>query len=106
MKKPPDDENSDLEDSFKAVKMTLNSICSNELLKRRINEFVLNANKIMFESYCLANLHVIKLINQDKKIPILNQGFFQHCSQMVSLQYKRKSNLPNDLELRDTFKLY
>ena len=62
MKKPPDDENSDLEDSFKAVKMTLNSICSNELLKRRINEFVLNANKIMFESYCLANLHVIKLI--------------------------------------------
>ena len=76
MKKPPDDENSDLEDSFKAVKMTLNSICSNELLKRRINEFVLNANKIMFESYCLANLHVIKLINQDKKIPILNQGFF------------------------------
>ena len=106
MKKPPDDENSDLEDSFKAVKMTLNSICSNELLKRRINEFVLNANKIMFESYCLANLHVIKLINQDKKIPILNQGFFQHCSQMVSFQYKRKSNLPNDLELRDTFKLY
>jgi len=38
--KPPDDE---IKDSFKAVKMTLNTICSNDLLKKRINEFVLNA---------------------------------------------------------------
>ena len=30
MKKPPDDET---EDSFKTVKMTLNTICSNDLLK-------------------------------------------------------------------------
>jgi hypothetical protein len=61
MKKPPDDE---IKDSFKAVKMTLNTICSNE---KRINEFVLNANKIMFESYCLSNLHIIKLVNQKKQ---------------------------------------
>ena len=39
--KPPDDE---LKDSFKSVKMTLNTICSNDLLKKRIKEFVLNAN--------------------------------------------------------------
>jgi hypothetical protein len=103
MKKPPDDE---IKDSFKAVKMTLNTICSNDLLKKRINEFVLNANKIMFESYCLANLHIIKLVNQKKHIPILNQDFFQHCSQMVSFQYKRKNNVPNDLELHDTFNSY
>ena len=80
--------------------------CTNDLLKIRINEFVLNANKIMFESYCLSNLHIIKLINQNKQIPILNQCFFQHCSQMISYQYKRKNNLPDDLELLDTFKLY
>ena len=103
MKKPPDDE---IKDSFKAVKMTLNTICSNDLLKKRINEFVLNANKIMFESYCLANLHIIKLVNQKKQIPILNQDFFQHCSQMVSFQYKRKNNVPNELELHHTFNLY
>lgn len=89
MNKPPDDE---IEDSFKAVKMTLNSICNNTFLKERINEFVLNANKIMFESYCLANLHIIKLISQKKQIPILNQSFFQHCCQTVSFQYKRKNN--------------
>jgi len=103
MNKPPDDE---IEDSFKAVKMTLNSICNNTFLKERINEFVLNANKIMFESYCLANLHIIKLISQKKQIPILNQSFFQHCCQTVSFQYKRKNNLPDDPELQDTYSIY
>jgi len=43
--------------------MTLNQFCSNTPLKKRINEFVLNANKIMFEAYALANLHIIKLIH-------------------------------------------
>ena len=103
MNKPPDDE---IEDSFKAVKMTLNSICNNTFLKERINEFVLNANKIMFESYCLANLHIIKLISQKKQIPILNQSFFQHCCQTVSFSYKRKNNLADDIDLQDTFSLY
>ena len=103
MNKPPDDE---IEDSFKAVKMTLNSICNNTFLKERINEFVLNANKIMFESYCLANLHIIKLISQKKQIPILNQSFFKHCCQTVSFQYKRKNNLPDDPELQDTYSIY
>ena len=60
----------------------------------------------MFESYCLSNLHIIKLINQNKQIPILNQDFFQHCSQMVSFQYRRKNNIPDDIELQDTFNFY
>ena len=102
-KKEPDKKS---EDSFKAVKMTLNQFCSSIPLKGRINEFVLNANKIMFEAYFLANLHIIKLINQKKKIPILNQDFFQHCCQTVSFSYKRKNNLVDDLDLQDTFSLY
>ena len=32
MKKPPDDE---IKDSFKAVKMTLNTICSNEFTEKK-----------------------------------------------------------------------
>ena len=35
MKKPPDDKNDEMEDSFKAVKMTLNTICSNLFTKRK-----------------------------------------------------------------------
>ena len=76
-KKPPDLVQNN--DSFKAIKMSLNQFCNNENLKVRINEFVLNANKIMFEAYFLANIHIIRLINENKQIPKLNQSFFQHC---------------------------
>ena len=62
--------------------------------------------KLCLNHYSLANLHIIKLINQNKQIPVLNQDFFQHCSQIVSFQYKRKNNIPNDLELHETFNLY
>jgi hypothetical protein len=90
MEEDVDNENDTTNDSFKAVKMTLNSISNNFNLKSRINEFVFNANKIMFESYSLANLHIIRLINENKTIPILNQDFFQHCCNFVSKQYYRK----------------
>ena len=76
-KKPPDLVQNN--DSFKAIKMSLNQFCNNKNLKARINDFVLNANKIMFEAYSLANIHIIRLINENKKIPKLNQSFFQHC---------------------------
>ena len=44
------------EESFKAVKMTLNTFCYNTDLKLRINEFILNANKITFWEQEQANV--------------------------------------------------
>jgi hypothetical protein len=35
-------------------------------------------NKIIFEGYVLANLHIIQLLDKDKEIPPLNQKFFQN----------------------------
>jgi hypothetical protein len=96
----------DTEESFKAVKMTLNTFCCNDDLKTRVNEFVLNANKIMFEAYSLANLHIIKLINQNKIIPKLDQDFFQNCCQFVTTMYERRGNNPDNLSLQNTFDLY
>ena len=94
------------EDSFKTVKMTLNQFCSNKDIKCRINEFVLNANKIMFEAYAFANLHIIKCLNQNKDIPLINQTFFQNCCCFVTNMYQRNTKQPDDVEMNDTFNLY
>ena len=94
------------EDSFKTVKMTLNQFCSNKDIKCRINEFVLNANKIMFETYAFANLHIIKCLNQNKDIPLINQTFFQNCCCFVTNMYNRNMKNPDDVEMNDTFNLY
>ena len=100
-KKEPDKET---EDSFKAVKMTLNQFCSNTPLKKRINEFVLNANKIMFEAYALANLHIINLINQKKKIPILTSSLHfdvnLHHKNFLNLNFRLRKIHVQNLETR------
>jgi len=102
-----EDVDSDVEeDSFKAIKMTLNQICPNFQLKNRINEFVLNANKIMFESYALANLHITRLLTQNQPLPLLDQTFFQNCSRLVSRKYEKTKSGKIDPDIQTTFNLY
>ncbi len=88
--------------NYTAIKCSLNQFCNNDFLKRKINDVVLNSNKIIFEAYCLANLHILRT----KEIPLLNQGFFQKCCACVSSFYNRKEMLMKDKELLETFNHY
>ena len=99
------EEDSD-DDSFRTVKCSLNTFCNDEDVKERINEFVLNANKLMFEAYAFANLHVLRLLRDNKDIPPLDQKFFQSCCVYVSETYERKSQKPKDTDMLKTYKIY
>ena len=61
-----------MEDLCKAMHMMLNQCCVNPEVIKRIDELVLNANRIMFEAYAFANLHVIRLLQEAKHIPKLD----------------------------------
>jgi hypothetical protein len=84
----------------------LNKFCKNDYLKAKLNEITLNVNKIIFEAYLVANLHVIKLLGENKPIPPLNTKFFQNVLQLSSKLYKRKAKLCNDIQLQETFNSY
>ena len=94
------------DDSFRSIKCSLNTFCKDEDVKERINEFVLNANKLIFEAYSFANLHVIRLVRANKDIPPLDQKFFQSCCVFVSETYERKSQKPKDNDMLETYKVY
>ncbi len=65
--------------SYTSIKGSFNKFCkNNNYCKSKINQLVLNVNKIIFEAYVLANLHIIWLLDEDKEILPLNQKFFQH----------------------------
>ena len=66
---------------YTTVKCSLQSFCKNDCLKYKINYVVLNANKVVFEEYILANQHLLKL---EKPIPRLREKFFQNILQWVS----------------------
>jgi hypothetical protein len=60
-------------------------------------------NKIIFEGYVLANLHIIQLLDEDKEIPPLNQKFFQNVLAQVSVFHQQKEMPCKDEELVTTF---
>lgn len=93
-------------DGFRAVKMSLNQFCTDASIKERINEFVLNSNKLMWEAYAFANLHITRLLRENKAIPKLDQTFFQHCCLFVSEIYEKKAKKPRDTEMTRTFTIY
>src|SRR5437868_5612780 len=92
--------------SYTTVKTTLNQFCKNDLFKFKLNEIVLNVNKIMFEAYAFANLHILRLIEEGKPIPKLNQSFFYVCCTYVSEVKNQKEREKKDKELNITFENY
>jgi hypothetical protein len=60
-------------------------------------------NKIIFEGYVLANLHIIRLLDEGKEVPPLNQKFFQNVLAQVSVLLYRKEMDCKDEELLSTF---
>ncbi len=90
---------------YTTVKCSLNKFCKNEFLKKHLNESSLRVSKIVSECYCLANLHITRLLKQ-KTIPILNQTFFNQCHGLVSNFSHRKSMKCKNSELLETFEDY
>ena len=88
------------------MKCTLNEFCKNDYVKSKLNDITLNINKIIFETYLLANLHIIRLLDEGINIPALNQGFFQNAIALTSKLYNRKEKKCNDSKLQDTFDCY
>jgi hypothetical protein len=94
------------EDAFSCVKVSSNQLFKNEFLQSKVNEVVLNCSKAIFEGYCLANMHVLRLLEEGKEIPKLNQGFYYEVLSSVSCIEKRKRMEIKNKELNKTFERY
>ncbi len=89
--------------SYTSIKCSLKKFCKNNYLKSKIKILVINVNKIIFEGYLLANLHIIRLLDEDKEIMPLNQKFFQNVLAKVSVFHDQKEMACKDEELVTTF---
>jgi hypothetical protein len=88
---------------YTSIKCSLNKFCKNNYPKSKINELALNVNKIIFEGYVLANLHIIRLLDEGKEVPPLIQKFFQNVLVQVTVMLYHKEMDCKDEELVATF---
>lgn len=92
---------------FSCYKCSLKTICKNEKILIVINNIVKNINKVITDTYFFLNLHVLRLLEENKNIPILDQSFIQKILSVVStteIRKKRKSSL--DDEISNTMSIY
>ena len=65
-------------------RMKLASFCPNPAIRRLLNKHVMDTNVMVAEGYAFANLHVTRLLEQGKAVPMLNQSFFHSCLTAVT----------------------
>ena len=91
---------------FTCVKTSFNSLVENNYLNGGIQEIVLNINKICFLSYQLLNYHFIRIIEENKPLPEINQSLFYQACATVSVMKERKEKIDENDELYISFSQY
>ena len=71
-----------------AVKMKLSSFLRDGVVKcalvRKINAVVLDGNVLLGEAYAFANFHIIRLIDAECEVPVIDRSFYYRCLLAVS----------------------
>jgi len=85
--------------SFVSVKMKWKTFCKNDTIRDGIIPIIDNCNKIIYNSFHLANIHFLKhLENNNNDLPTLNQPYFQKLCTSVSCMYDKKNQEPDDIK--------
>ncbi|GAQ92330.1 hypothetical protein KFL_009820010 [Klebsormidium nitens] len=87
------------------VKTSLSSFCKDAARALPLESVLKEVNKAIFEAYVLANLHVLRMCESGREVPLLDQPFFYNCLSAVSMAGRQKSSV-KDLYLRETVELY
>ena len=70
------------------VKMKLSSFLRDGVVKcalvRKINAVVLDGNVLLGEAYAFANFHIIRLLDAECEVPVIDRSFYYRCLLAVS----------------------
>jgi hypothetical protein len=84
--------------SFVSVKMKWKTFCKNDAIRDGIIPIIDNCNKIIYNSFHLANIHFLKHLENNDDLPTLNQSYFQKLCTSVSCMYDKKNQEPDDIK--------
>ena len=76
--------------SFVSVKIKWKTFCKNDAIRDGIIPIIDNCNKIIYNSFHLANIHFLKHLENNDDLPTLNQSYFQKLCTSVSCMYDKK----------------
>ncbi len=87
------------------IKVGLKSLCRSEEMRMMIEDIVRSFSRIMTEASMLTSLHVIRLLEQGKELPKMDQTFFYQAIAAVADVTNPKKQ-PSQEEWGNTLELY
>jgi hypothetical protein len=67
-------------------------------LKCKLGLLVMEGNILLGEAYAFANYHVLRLLNCNKQVPVIDRNFFYRCLLAVSISASRVGTLGTEFE--------
>ena len=64
---------------YSSVVMKWATFCKSKVMREGIETIVMNMNKIAFEAYHVANLHILRCLENNIQLPSIDQNFFYRC---------------------------
>ena len=82
------------------VKSTLNKFCKAEgtALRGPLNDIVRDVNAAIAEAYLLANVHVVRMVEEGHPLGPLDQSFFYGCLSAVSRSGRKRQLIKDGRE--------
>ena len=93
---------------YTVIKCKLNTFCHNKHnTNNTINDIALKVSKICFYTYKFASLHIIRLLENNQDLPILNQQYFYTCV-LYTTRIKRNQSraTSQNVSLDETSKIF
>ena len=78
------------------VKMKLDTFIKDQRLAQCIRSLVSDVDRLVAEAYMFANLHVLRLLDQGKQLPLLDRNFYYRCLIAVSKSKSKTGTLSDD----------
>ena len=64
---------------FSTIKTGFNKLCHIERMRSLIDDMVRRCSQIACEASLLANFHILRLLETEQGLPVINQTFFNQC---------------------------
>ena len=90
------------------ITWTWRNLCKVPDLTYTLEGVLHDVNRVIFEAYELANLHILRLLRAQKPICVIDQTFFYRCCTLVCYDGKERARIANnpDPELDKTAKWF
>jgi hypothetical protein len=91
---------------FKSVKTSMKSIIKDVETQKSINELVIRINDIVIDVYQFIKLYILKKLNDNQQLPVINSDFIKYCITALGTRDNRGKKIKETPLLQEILNFY